>query len=199
MLSSLYMKVAAPALTPFLRSNAQGDILALVLLNPDEEFTLSDIAREVGALPATVHREVERLVASATFLDRTVGRARLVRANPDYELAAPLTEIIMATYGPRAVLPPLLDKLDGIRDAYVYGSWAARYAGKSGPPPRDIDVVIVGSASRSALAEFARQAGDMLRREVNVTRVSPTEWDAADTPFLKTLTSRPLMKLAIHG
>ncbi|MGV8883654.1 MAG: hypothetical protein ACOH19_16020 [Rhodoglobus sp.] len=193
------MKVAAPSLTPFLRSNAQGDILALLLLNPDEEFTLSDIAREVGALPATVHREVERLVASTTFLDRPVGRARLLRANPEYELAAPLTEIIMMTFGPRAVLPPLLNALEGIREAHIYGSWAARYSGESGPPPRDIDVVVIGSASRSALAEFARHAGTMLRREVNVTRVAPAEWDAADSPFLKTLKSRPLVALEVHG
>jgi hypothetical protein len=193
------MKVAAPSLTPFLRSNAQGDILALVLLNPDEEFTLSDIAREVDALPATVHREVERLVASTTFLDRTVGRSRLIRANPEYELAAPLTEIIIMTYGPRAILPSLLSPLEGIREARIYGSWAARYSGESGPPPRDIDVVVIGSASRSALAEFARQAGAMLRREVNVTRVAPAEWDAADSSFLKTLMSRPLVKLDLNG
>ena len=58
------MKVAPSALAPLFRSNAQGDLLALLLLNPEDEFSLSEIGREIGALPATVHREAGRLVQS---------------------------------------------------------------------------------------------------------------------------------------
>ena len=189
------MKVEAPALAPLLRSNAQGDILALVLLQPDQEFSLADIGRAVDALPATVHREVSRLVDATALLDRSVGRARLVRANPEYELAAPLTDLVLLTYGPKALLPGILRDVRGIEHAHIYGSWAARYEGESGPPPRDVDVILIGSPSRAQMFDATREAERVLRREVNLTRVSVSDWDARATPFIQTVRSRPLVEL----
>ena len=189
------MKVEAPALAPLLRSNAQGDILALILLKPDDEFSLADIGRAVDALPATVHREVSRLVDATALLDRFVGRSRLVRANPQYELLAPLSELILLTYGPKALLPGILRQVSGIDQAYVYGSWAARYEGESGPPPRDVDVILIGSPSRADMLEATREAERVLRREVNLTRVSAADWDARATPFIETVRSRPVVAL----
>lgn len=189
------MKVEAPALAPLLRSNAQGDILALVLLQPDQEFSLADIGRAIDALPATVHREVSRLVDATALIDRFVGRARLVRANPEYELWAPLSELILLTYGPKALLPGILSGVRGIERSYIYGSWAARYAGESGPPPRDVDVVLIGSPSRADMLDATREAERVLRREVNLTRVSLVEWEKRATPFIQTVRSRPLVEL----
>lgn len=189
------MKPTVPILAPLLRSNAQGDILGLLLMNSDKEFSLTDIVRYTRAQPATVHREIQRLVDSGLFQDRRVGRTRLIRVNTGHEWHRSLEELLRAGYGPRAVLEPLVAQLPGVSDAYIYGSWAARYAGESGEPPRDIDVLIVGSTPRLTLAELGRTAQEKLRREVNVTRVSRTEWDAAETPFVKTLKSRPLLPL----
>jgi hypothetical protein len=189
------VKVEAPALAPLLRSNVQGDILALVLLQPDREFSLADIGRAVGSLPATVHREVSRLVDATALLDRFVGRSRLVRANAEYELSAPLSELILLTYGPKALLPGILDQVSGVELAYIYGSWAARYAGESGPPPRDVDVVLIGSPSRADMLEATREAERVLRREVNLTRVSEADWQERTTPFIQTVRSRPLVTL----
>lgn len=190
------MKGSVPVLTPLLRSNAQGDILATLFLNPKEEFSLSDLVRRVGAFPSTVHREIERLVDSGIVRDRTVGRSRMVRANLDHELANSLTQMLVLSYGPRTVLEPLIQDLPDVRDAFIYGSWAARYRGEPGPAPEDVDVLIVGSTPRDRLAEIGRLAQERLRREVSVTRVSPAEWDAEDTPFVTTVKSRPLVALA---
>jgi hypothetical protein len=189
------VKVDAPALAPLLRSNAQGDILALVLLRPDEEFSLADIGRAVGALPATVHREVSRLVDATVLLDRVVGRSRLVRSNPEYALLAPLSELVLLTYGPKALLPGILRHLAGLDRVYIYGSWAARYEGESGPPPRDVDVILIGSPSRADMLDATREAERVLRREVNMTRVSAADWDGRATPFIETVRSRPVVAL----
>ncbi len=34
----------------------------------------------------------------------------------------------------------------GVQEAFVFGSWAARYMGEPGAAPRDIDVVVIGDA-----------------------------------------------------
>lgn len=60
-------------------------------MNEDQEFSLADITRRVNALPATVHREVQRLVESGVVLDRVVGRSRLIRTNVEHEFPRPLS------------------------------------------------------------------------------------------------------------
>ncbi len=192
------MKATVPALSPLLRSNAQGDILALLFMNEGEEYSLADISRRVGALPATVHREVERLVASEILVDRMVGRSRLVRANRDDRMYLPLYELLLLSYGPKAVLQPLLATVEGVDKAFIYGSWAARYSGQLGAPPQDVDVLVVGAASRQSLDATARAAQLRLRREVNVSRVSSADWVTSTQPFLATVRSRPLVELDIR-
>ena len=193
------MKATVPALSPILRSNAQGDILALLFMNEGEEYSLADISRRVRALPATVHREVERLVASGTLTDRMVGRARLVRANTHDRMYLPLYDLLQLSYGPKAVLEPLLCALPGIEQAFVYGSWAARYSGEIGAPPQDVDVLVVGTTPRERLESLAREAQLRLRREVNVNRVSADEWAKQTQPFITTVRSRPLVELDVKG
>jgi AraC-like DNA-binding protein len=192
------MKATVPALSPLLRSNAQGDILALLFMNEGEEYSLADISRHVHALPATVHREVERLVASRILTDRSVGRARLVRANREDRMYLSLFDLLQLSYGPKAVLQPLLSDIPGIEQAFIYGSWAARYSGEVGPPPQDVDVLVVGTSPRERLESIAHEAQLRLRREVNLNRVSAEEWAKATQPFIVTVRSRPLVELDIE-
>lgn len=78
----------------------------------------------------------------------------------------------------------------------IYGSWAARYAGEPGPPPRDVDLLIVGDVDEDDLADRARAAERQLGREVNAHRVSAAAWRSpGDDPFLGSVRSRPLFKI----
>jgi DNA-binding transcriptional ArsR family regulator len=186
-------------LAPLLRSDAQGELLALLLLHPDAEYTLTQVAQRVGVSLPTVHAEVARLVAAGLVTDRRVGQARLVRAAAGHVLFRPLVDLLELTYGPAAVLPDVLAGVVGVREAYVFGSWAARRSGEPGDPPRDLDVVVVGSTARDVLVELGELAGRRLHREVNITRVAPGVWDAGDDPFVRTLKSRPLVPIALEA
>ena len=106
------MKRQPPSLAPFLRSNTQGEILALLLLDPDVDRGLADVARAVASPAAVVHKEVSRLVEAGVLVDSRQGRSRLVRANPEYRLLRPLTDLIAGTYGP---VPVVADVLHGTR------------------------------------------------------------------------------------
>jgi hypothetical protein len=186
-------------LTPLLRSDAQGELLALLFLQPDREHSLTQIARRVGVSLATGHAEVTRLIAAGLLIERRVGQARLVRAQTEHVLFRPLSELLELTYGPFVVLPDLLAQVVGVREAFIYGSWAARRLGESGAAPRDLDVVVIGDVKRAVLEATADEATRRLHREVNITRVSPTVWDLGEDLFVKTLRSRPLVSIALGG
>jgi len=98
------MRREAPALLPIFRSQHQAAILALLLLDPDTEYTLTELATRLQVPLTTLQREVQRLVEAGILQDRTVGRARLVRANLAHPVAAPLTQGVQATFGPQTVI-----------------------------------------------------------------------------------------------
>lgn len=201
---TIFRDVKPPALLPLLRSQVQGDLLALLFLHPNEEFSLSEVARLCGVTVSGVHHEVARLISAGLIRDRRVGNNRMVRADTSSVLAGPLTDLLAVTYGPRPVLSDALRDIPGVEGAYIYGSWAARYSGVPGPVPNDVDVLVVGIADIDDLEDTVRPAGERLRREVNVRRVSPEVWARAErgeetSAFLATVTGGPLVALDLDA
>ena len=127
------MRMSAPVLLPILRSRVQGDLLALLYLHPDQEYSITELAMRVGASVKAVQQEVDRLVQSGFLTDRRMGTSRLVRSVSDSVLSGPLTDLLAATYGPLPVLTQCLTGVPEVDQAFIYGSWAARYSGEPGP------------------------------------------------------------------
>jgi len=190
------VKTLPSTLTPFVRSDVSGALLAETLGHPDAELSLAELGRLTGTGAGAVHKEVSRLVDAGVLRDRTVGRNRMVRANIEHPLFSLMRDLIAATYGPMPVLRELLADIDGIDIAYIYGSWAARREGEAGEFPHDIDVIVVGGASRRALADAASRAAAQIGVDVNISRVSSDDWAAGEpSPFLSTVKDRPMVEL----
>ena len=124
----------------------------------------------------------------------------MVRAETDSVVFAPLAHLMAVTFGPVPVLRELLAPIEGIREAHIYGSWAARYAQQPGPVPGDIDVLVIGTADLDELDAAAAAATTRLGREVSIRRVRPAAWDVATgDAFKATVTSRPMVALLSAG
>lgn len=196
------------ALLPLLRSQTQGDLLALLFMNPEKEFTLAETARKIGVSVPGVHHEVTRLLEAGFITDRREGNYRLIRAATDSLIAKSLTDLLALTYGPLPVLSKFLSEVKGIQQAHIYGSWAARYSGETGPIPKDVDVLIVGTADLDDLYSAAEGAGKLLHREVNIRRVSPDTWESASgkanldqkgsDSFLSSVRSKPMVEISLE-
>jgi DNA-binding MarR family transcriptional regulator len=73
---------------PIFRSQHQAALLAWLLLHPEHEYTLTEheytlteLAKILDVPLTTLQREAQRLVGAGILADRTLGRARLLRAN----------------------------------------------------------------------------------------------------------------------
>jgi len=147
-----------------------------LLLHPDREYGVSVLADQLGVPLSTLHREVVRLDEAGLITSRRLGRNRLVRANTAHRAAAALTQLLAVTFGPKAVIAEEF-AIPGAEQVVIFGSWAARYTGQSGPPPHDIDVLVVGKVDRADVYEAADRAQARLGLEVNpVVRAAP-QWD----------------------
>ena len=189
-------RAAVPSLLPVLRSQQQGEILALLLGDPDLEVSLTEIARRTGAPHPSVHREVERVERAGLVTSRKVGNTRLVRADTSSPYYGGLAEVLTRAFGVPAVLAAEFGGVRGISAAYVYGSWAARHAGQRGERPvGEVDVLVLGEPDRDQLYAAAGAAGERLGRPVQFTIREASWLESGSGSFHQTVTSRPLLRL----
>ncbi|TDD66356.1 ArsR family transcriptional regulator [Jiangella aurantiaca] len=190
------MRSEGPVLAPTFRSRLQGDLLALVLPWPDREWSISELAARLHAPLTTVQSEVMRLIDGGVLATRHVGRSRLLRANGDNPAVAPLTQLTLMTFGPHSVIADEFADL-GADLVLLFGSWAARYHGEPGPPPADIDVLVIGDhVDRAALYEAAERAERRLQRPVNPVLRKSSTWAQRDgDPLLNEIVRRPYVEV----
>jgi len=183
-------------LLPILKSQTQADLLALLYLNPDREFSVTEVARRIGCSVPGAHHEVVRLVDSGFIGERREGNSRLVSAVNNSILTQGLTLLLTATHGPLPILSAALEGVSGITEAYIFGSWAARYLGVAGGVPNDIDVLVVGDVDKDLLYKISEDTSKVLGRDVNIRRVSRAAWRSSTDGFLSTVRENPLVSLA---
>lgn len=169
------MRSDGPPLIPVFRSQHQAELLMWLYLHPDTEYGVSDLAERLRVPLSTLHREVVRLDEAGLIVSRPLGRNRLIRASTDHPAAKALTQLLEVTFGPRVVIAEEFS-IPGAKQVVIFGSWAARYGGEAGPPPHDIDVLVVGKVDRADVYEAADRAALRLGIEVNPIVRSAKQW-----------------------
>jgi predicted nucleotidyltransferase len=187
-------RTTSPGLLSFFRSEALARVLAAVLLS-DESLHLRAIATRSEQPYSVVQREIDRLEEAKIVTSTRFGTARVVRPNPEHPYYEELRSLVMKAYGPRAVIADVLDEVDAVDEAFLYGSWAARYSGERGETHADVDVVVVGNPQRDRIDLAEAEAEDRIGLRVQIAVVSPEEWVSRRSSFVRTVRSRPLVAI----
>jgi DNA-binding transcriptional ArsR family regulator len=191
------MRSAAPALLPIFRSRLQADILAMLLLQPDQELSLTDLAEQFDAPLSTVHGEVQRLTDSGLLARREAGRSVMVRADTSNRLTRPLTELLLLSWGPPHVVAEEFAGLAGTEEVLIFGSWAARYHQRPGKQPHDLDVLVVGEPRREDVYDAADRAQQRLGLPVNPVIRPPATWHSGGDPLVRQIRSAPFVEVLV--
>lgn len=194
-----YVSQSAPALAPLFRSQQQLRILA-ELFGTSEEFSVGELAKRAHVAQATASREVSRLASHGLVVTRALGRNTLVAANWKLPWANELRSILVQTVGILGRLGTALSGVDGVEEAFVFGSWAARYLGEPGTAPKDIDVLVVGEASLRSVRQACSDLERELRVDVNPIVVDRRRWsEPKPEPFIAEVKSRALVSIPLDG
>ena len=192
------MRSEAPALMPIFRSQHQAALLAWLLLHPEDEYTLTELAKRLDVPLTTLQREAQRLVGAGILQDRTLGRARLLRANLSNQAAGPLTQLLEVTFGPETVIGEEFN-LAAAEQVVIYGSWAERYHGTPGPPPNDVNVLVVGSLDRVDVYDAADRAQVRLGMQVNPVIRTPEHWASDADSLIQQIKASPVVDITASG
>ncbi len=189
------MKTDAPPLLPIFRSDGQARLLAHVYLRSERATTLSALARELDLSHTTLSREADKLERAGLIRSERVGNQRRLHPNEESVYFPALRDLLVRAFGPVPLMERSLRRSDGVEKAFLYGSWAARYLGEAGDAPNDLDLLVVGSPQRSALARIARDLEHQLGYEINPIVVPAEEWEAKKSGFLQSVARGPLVEL----
>ena len=150
-------------------------ILALLLLRPDESFHVREIARLTGVSVGSLHRELKLLTETGLLQRSLMGNQVRYQAEQNCEIYSELAGIFRKTAGMADILRDLLAPMRAqISLALVFGSIANGKAQTNS----DIDLLVVGSVSFTAVVEACHAGTRYLRREVNPVVMSETAFQA---------------------
>ncbi len=166
-------------------------VLGLLLLHPERQCHVREIARQTGTTAGTLHKELSRL-AQAGILRRTEqGKQVYYAANRDCPIFEELASILRKTSGLADVLAQALAPVaEKVRVALVFGS-VAKGAEQAGS---DIDVLVVGDLGFAEIVRLVHPAQPVLGREINPKVYSPDEWQAklrAGDAFARDVLAKP--------
>jgi hypothetical protein len=120
-----------------------------------------------------------------------------VRANPHNRLVGPLAEIALATMGPHLIVRNVFGDIPDIDQLIIFGSWAARYHGQPGPPPNDLDILVVGQPVRAAIYTAADKVQERVGMPVNPVIASAKRWHDDTDPLMTQIKSAPSVEIAL--
>lgn len=189
------MPAEAPPPLPIFRSRLQGELVALMLADATQRWTIAELAKRTGEPYQTVTAEVRRLQRAGLVSASNAGRTKLLSANEASPYLAPLAQLAIMAFGPPLVIAEEFAAVDGIDAVYIYGSWAARARGEPGPAPNDVDVLVIGWPDRDHVYEAAQRAERRLGREVNVTQRTRKQWETATDGFSRQVRASPLVEV----
>ncbi len=157
-----------------LRSRARQRLLGYYFTNPAARHHLRDLAGRLGIDPSNLSKELGRLEREGLFRSEVSGRQKYFQLNRGYPLFSEVRSIVAKTVGAVPLLAQYLKKIEGIEEAYLYGSFARNQQDTAS----DIDVLVIGKPESGALAEAVHKLERRLGREINYTVLTRKELES---------------------
>ena len=148
--------------------------LAYYLTNPTAHHQLRDLAERLSVDPSNLSKELSRLKREGLFRSEVSGRQKYFQLNREYPLFNEVRSIIAKTIGAVPLLAESLKKIEGIEEAYLYGSFARNQQDVAS----DVDVLVIGNPKSDTLAEIVQKLERHLGREINYTVLTRKELES---------------------
>lgn len=155
-------------------SKLRQQILSLFFLNEDKQFYVRQVAYKLGCSPMGAQKELKRLEDEGILQFEHLGRLKLYSLNKKNPAYSDLRGLIIKSFGLVSLLSQKLKAIEGIKEAFIYGSFAKDEADSSS----DIDLFVIGDVDYKKLNLLISQFESQFGRELNIEYMKPQEVEA---------------------
>lgn len=176
-------------LTDLLLGDYRKKLLSQLLLHPDTDYHVRELARLTGTSPGSLHKELARLAAAGLLLRKAQGNQVRYQANRQCPVFPELAGLLRKTTGAAELLALALAPLQPVL-ALIFGS-VARGTEVAGS---DVDVLVVTERGFGEVVRALHSAQTTLGREINPVVYTPAELQghvAEQDPFVLNLLAGP--------
>jgi predicted nucleotidyltransferase len=138
-------------------------LLSKLLMNADRSFYIRQLAKEMRLPYSMLYKEEKNLASLGIVDEEKRGKVTLVSVNKKLPYFAELKSLVMKTAGLASVIGAALRKLQGIRYALIYGSFASGEESEAS----DVDILIVGDVEEERVLKAVGGIEQNTGREIN--------------------------------
>ena len=149
-------------LTDLLFGSYRKKVLSQLLLHPDQDYHVRELARLTGTAPGTLHKELARLAIAGLLKRKALGNQVRYQANRECPVFPELAGLLRKTTGAADVIAQALSLLEPPL-ALIFGSVAAG----TETAASDVDVLVVTARSFVDVVRALHPAQLELGREIN--------------------------------
>lgn len=154
------------------KSKVRRELFRIYFTNPDQEHYLRQLERMLGIPVSMIQRELRSLERAGVFSHHKQGNLVYYSINKEYPLFDEFKSIISKTIGVQGTIRDDLSRLEGLKIAFIYGSFA-RNEEKA---DSDIDLFLIGQVDERKLVTEINRLERVLKREINYTLYSAVEF-----------------------
>jgi len=177
-----------------LRSEITKKVLNYFFLNPSENLYVNELVRKLNLDKRNLVKKAKELEKEGILKSQSRGNLKLYTLNKEYSLYRELRKIFLKTFGVEEKIRKILEMTDGVKTAYLYGS----YARDQMAVHSDIDLLVVGNHNITQLQRQLNRIQKEIDREINTVNMSPVDFKRRTRnkdPFISGIIKRAKIKL----
>lgn len=177
-----------------LNSKIVHTILSYLFLHENESFYLNEIVSKFNLDKRNTSKYLKKLLNNGILIAEKKGREIYYSLNKNYPLYDEIKKIVLKTSGIEFEIKNALNKINGIKEAYIIGS----YAENKMDTLSDIDILVVGNANTIEITKAISKIQKKINREINIINMTENEFKKRKLkkdPFVQNVLNNRKIKL----
>lgn len=155
-----------------LRSTVARKLLNYFFVNPSEILYVNELSRKLELDKRNLVKKIKELEKEGILKSQSRGNLKLYSINQNYPLYDEYRKIFIKTLGLEEDLRKILVHTEGLKAAYIYGS----YARDKMDVHSDIDLLAIGNHDILLLQRKLNKLQREINREINVVNMDMREF-----------------------
>ena len=147
-------------------------VLGYYFINLESRLYVNELARLLHVDVGNLDRKLKELEGDGLFISEKQGNLKYFSINKKYPLLKEVKSLYNIKYGIEKKLSDIFGKLHGLKEAYIFGSYAQNKLSTES----DIDILLVGEHSSLVAKRLVIDLGEELGRELNIVDMTEKEF-----------------------